>query len=182
MSDSLQPHRWKPTRLPCPWDSPGKNTGVGCHSLFQCIKVKSEREVLSRVRLLATPWTAAYPAPSSMGYSRQEYWSGVPLPSPQASSYCYFSWVMGQITPLNGVTCFLSCFQKRGEHYWWKLCQKNELKLSWNLLVNFSFFIPISELIMGKEDGLSQTNQFSDAKKGQVHPMPNIINVEGIVS
>ena len=38
---------------------------------------------LSRVRLLATPWTAAYQAPPSMGFSRQEYWSGVPLPSPQ---------------------------------------------------------------------------------------------------
>ena len=37
---------------------------------------------LSRVRLLATPWTAAYQAPLSMGFSRQEYWSGVPLPSP----------------------------------------------------------------------------------------------------
>ena len=42
------------------------------------VKVKS----LSRARLLATPWTAAYQAPSSMGFSRQEYWSGVPLPSP----------------------------------------------------------------------------------------------------
>jgi len=88
---------------------------------------------------------------------------------------------MWQITPSNGVTCFLSCFHKQGEHYRWELCQKNELKLSWNLLVNFSFLIPISELVMGKEDGLSQTNQFSDAKKGQVHPMPSIINVEGIV-
>ena len=42
------------------------------------VKVKS----LSRIRLLATPWTAAYQAPPSMGFSRQEYWSGVPLPSP----------------------------------------------------------------------------------------------------
>ena len=164
-----------PTRLPRPWDSPGKNTGVGCHFLLQCMKVKSESEVvqscptlsvpmdcslpgcsihgifqakvlewgaisfsnacmhakslqscptlrdpidgsppgssvlgifqartlewvaisfsntwqwevkvksLSRVRLVATPWTAAYQAPPSMGFSRQEYWSGVPLPSP----------------------------------------------------------------------------------------------------
>ena len=54
MSDSVRPHRWQPTRLPHPWDSPGKNTGVGCHFLLQCVKVKS----LSRVRLLATPWIA----------------------------------------------------------------------------------------------------------------------------
>ena len=44
MSDSVRPHRRQPTRLPCPWDSPGKNTGVGCHFLLQCIKVKSESE------------------------------------------------------------------------------------------------------------------------------------------
>ena len=49
------------------------------------VKVKS----LSRVRLLATPWTAAYQAPPSMGFSRQEYWSGVPLPSPTWIGYMY---------------------------------------------------------------------------------------------
>ena len=79
MSDSVRPHRRQPTRLPRPWDSPGKNTGVGCHFLLHCMKVKVKS--LSRVRLLATPWTAAYQAPPSMGFSRQEYWSGVPLPS-----------------------------------------------------------------------------------------------------
>ena len=71
------PHRRQPTRLPRPWDSPGKNTGVGCHFLFHCVKVKS----LSRVQLFMTPWTAAHQAPPSMGFSRQKYWSGVPSPS-----------------------------------------------------------------------------------------------------
>ena len=70
------------SRLPRPWDSPGKNTGVGCRFLLQCMKVKSEREV-SRIQLFATPWTAAYQAPPPMGFARQEYWSGVPLPSPR---------------------------------------------------------------------------------------------------
>ena len=46
-SDSVRPHRRQPTRLPRPWDSPGKNTGVGCHFPLQCMKVKSEREVAS---------------------------------------------------------------------------------------------------------------------------------------
>ena len=77
----MRSHRRQPTRLPHPWDSPGKNTGVGCHFLLQCMKVKSESEVVQSCWLLATPWTAAYQAPLSMGYSRQEYWSGVPLPS-----------------------------------------------------------------------------------------------------
>ena len=57
--------------------------GVGCHFLLQCMKVKSESEVIIRVRLLATLWTAAYQAPPSMGFSREEYWSGVPFPSPE---------------------------------------------------------------------------------------------------
>ena len=59
MSDSVRPHRQQPTRLPRPWDSPGKNTGVGCHFLLQCMKLKSEVKSLCCVRLLATPWTAA---------------------------------------------------------------------------------------------------------------------------
>ena len=56
-------------------------TRVGCHFLLQCMKVKS----LSRVRPSATPWTATFQAPPSMGFSRQEYWSLVPLPSPTNS-------------------------------------------------------------------------------------------------
>ena len=49
VSDSVRPHRRQPTRLRCPWDFPGKNTGVGCHFLLQCMKVKSEsgRSVVS---------------------------------------------------------------------------------------------------------------------------------------
>ena len=60
MSDSVRPHRRKPTRLPCPWDSPGKNTGVGCHFLLQCMKVKSESEV---AQLLSPPSPFLWPVP-----------------------------------------------------------------------------------------------------------------------
>ena len=74
----MRPHRQQPTRLPRPWDSPGKNTGVGCHFLLQCMKVKTESEV-AQCGLFATPWTVAHQAPLSMGFSRQEYWSGLPL-------------------------------------------------------------------------------------------------------
>ena len=55
MSDSMRPHRRQPTRLPCPWDSPGKNTGVGCHFLLQCMKVKSESEVAQLYPTLGDP-------------------------------------------------------------------------------------------------------------------------------
>ena len=104
MSDSVRPHRWKPTRLPHPWDSPGKNTAVGCHFLLQCMKVKSERKSLSRVRLLATPWTVAHQAPLSLGFPRQEYWSWLPCPPPGDSSLprdrthvSYFSCMAGRL-------------------------------------------------------------------------------------
>ena len=55
MSDSVRPHRRQPTRLPRPWDSPGKNTGVGYHFLLQCMKVKSEREVAQSCPTLDDP-------------------------------------------------------------------------------------------------------------------------------
>src|SRR5574337_53214 len=58
MSDSVRPHRRQPSRLPRPWDSPGKNTGVGCHFLLRCMKVKSENEVTQSCPTLATTWTA----------------------------------------------------------------------------------------------------------------------------
>ena len=123
--------RRHPTRVPHPWDSPGKNTGVGCHFLLQCMKVKGESEIaqscptlsdpmncrspgssihgifqarvlewgaiafsmknsiqfrsvqsLSHVQLFVIPWTVAGQTPPSMGFPRQEYWSGLPFPFP----------------------------------------------------------------------------------------------------
>ena len=94
VSDSVWPHGWKPTRLPRPWDSPGKNTGVGCHFLLQCMKVKVKAKSLSRVWLFTIPWTAAHQAPLSMGLSRHEYWSEVSLPSPRIAIKCTPIWKM----------------------------------------------------------------------------------------
>ena len=51
----MRPHRQQPTRLLCPWDSPGKNTGVGCHFLLQCMKVKSKSEVTQSCPTLSDP-------------------------------------------------------------------------------------------------------------------------------
>ena len=83
----MRPHRRQPTRLRCPWGSPGKNTEVGCHFLLQCVREKSESEVAQSCPTLIDPMDdpmdAAYEAPPSMGFSRREYWSGVPLPSAQ---------------------------------------------------------------------------------------------------
>ena len=82
MSDSVQSHRQPPTRLPRPWDSPGKNTGVSYHFPLQCRKVKSESEVAQSCPTFSDPMDCSPQAPLSIGFSRQEYWSGSSFPSP----------------------------------------------------------------------------------------------------
>ena len=67
MSDSVRPHRWQPTRLLCPWDSPGKNTGVGCHFLLQCMKVESESEVTQSCLTPSDPMDCSLPGSSARG-------------------------------------------------------------------------------------------------------------------
>ena len=64
VSDSVRPHRRQPTRLRRPWDSPGKNTGVGCHFLLQCMKVKSESEVTQSCPTLSDPMECSLPGSS----------------------------------------------------------------------------------------------------------------------
>ena len=67
VSNSVQPHRRQPTRLPCPWDSPGKNIRVGCHFLLQCIKVKSESEVTQWCQTFSDPMDCSLPGSSIHG-------------------------------------------------------------------------------------------------------------------
>ena len=67
MSNSVRPHRWQPTRLPHPWDSPGKNTGVGCHCLLQCMKLKSESEAAQSCPTPIYPMDCSLPGSSVHG-------------------------------------------------------------------------------------------------------------------
>ena len=67
VSDSVRPHRWQPTRLPRPWDSPGKNTGVGCHFLLRCRKVKRKSEVAQSYLTLSDPMDRSQPGSSIHG-------------------------------------------------------------------------------------------------------------------
>ena len=67
MSYSVRPHRRKPTRVPRPWDSPGKNTGVGCHFLLQCREVKSESEVAQSRPSLSNPMDCSLPGSAVHG-------------------------------------------------------------------------------------------------------------------
>ena len=64
---TVRPHRQQPTRLPRPWDSPGKNTGVGCHCLLQCMEVKSESEVAQSCQTLSDPMDYSLPGSSVFG-------------------------------------------------------------------------------------------------------------------
>ena len=87
-ANSLQlcPTLCDPIDGPCPWDSPGKNTRARCDFLLQCMKVKNESEVPQSCLTLIDPMDYSPPGPLSMGFSRQEYWSGVSLPSPTQCS------------------------------------------------------------------------------------------------
>ena len=78
MSDFVLPHRRQPTRLLRPWDSPGKNTGVGCHFLLQCMHACYVASVVSDSM---RPYGQQPTRLLSTGFSRQEYWSGLPFPS-----------------------------------------------------------------------------------------------------
>ena len=90
MSNSVRPHRQPPTRLLCPWDSPGKNTGVDCHFLLQCMKVKSESEVAQSCPTLSDPMDCSLPGSSIHGsfQARVLEWGAIAFSL--TGSYCSF--------------------------------------------------------------------------------------------
>ena len=117
----MQPHRRQPAGSAIPGILQARTPEWAAISFSNAWKWKVKVKLLSRVRLLATPWTAAYQAPPSMGFSKQEYWSGVPLPSPsrwnsdslklllcvitplKIPDHC-FRWRCSELLPLPGVT------------------------------------------------------------------------------
>ena len=90
------PHRRQPTRFPCPWDSPGKNTGVGCHFLVQCMEMKSESEVAQSCPTPSDPMDCSLPGSSVHGIfqARALEWGAIAFSEdkklPQCI-LCYFS-------------------------------------------------------------------------------------------
>ena len=91
MSDSVWPHRRQPTRLPIPGILQARTLEWVAISFSNAGKWKVKGKSLSPVQLLATPWTTAYQAPLSMGFSRQEYWSWLPLSSPMSTAALFIS-------------------------------------------------------------------------------------------
>ena len=98
MSNSVRPHRQQPTRLPRPWDSPGKNTGVGCHFLLQCMKVKSESEVAQLCPTLSDPMDCSLIGSSVHGIfqARVLEWGAIAFSIIRLSRglFCVLFWVL----------------------------------------------------------------------------------------
>ena len=83
----MRSHRWQPTRLPGPWDSPGKNNGVGCHLLLQCMKVKSESEVAQSCLTLRDPTDCSLPGSSIHGIFQARVLEWVAISFSSKSAY-----------------------------------------------------------------------------------------------
>ena len=88
----MRPHRRQPSRLPRPWDSPGKNTGVGCHFLLQCMKVKSESEVVRSCSTISDPVDCSLPGSSVHGIfqARVLEWGAIAFSLNWPSSLLFF--------------------------------------------------------------------------------------------
>ena len=106
MSDSVRPHRWQSTWLLRPWDSPNKNTGVGCHFLLQCMEVKSESEVTQSCLTLSDPMDCSLPGSSVHGIfqARVPEWGAIAFsdmflqlepPSHPTSLHCHTALALG---------------------------------------------------------------------------------------
>ena len=114
MSDSVRPHRRQPTRLPRPWDSPGKHTGVGCHFLLQCVKVKSEREVAQSCPTLHDPMHCSLPGSSIHGIcqARVLEWDAIAF-----SDGLYSQWNSpGQNTGVGSLSLLQGIFPTQGSN------------------------------------------------------------------
>ena len=133
VSDSVRPHRGQPTRLHRPGILQARTLKWVAISFSNAWKWKVKGKSLSRVRPSATPWTAAFQAPPSMGFSRQEYWSGVPLPS-RMEDYSAFKKKSCHLWQDGNLECIIRSHISQTEHtqsdptYMWNLKKLNSQK------------------------------------------------------
>ena len=122
MSDSVRPHRRQPTRLPHRWDSPGKNTGVGCHFLLQCMKVKSQSEVAQSCLILSEPMDCSLPGSSVHGIfqARVLEWGAIAfsnrfnvIPNKISSFFCRYRHVYSKINMKRQMNRNINLFWKK---------------------------------------------------------------------
>ena len=128
MSDSGQPHRWQPTRLPHPWDSPGKNTGVGCHFLLQRMKVKSESEVAQSCPTLSDPMDCSLPGSSIHGIfqARVLEWGAIAFSAPIVREMQIKTTVRSHLTPVR-----MAIIKKSTNSKCWRGCGGKKACLHW---------------------------------------------------
>ena len=121
----MRPHRWQPTRLPRPWDFPGKNTGVGCHFLLQCMKVKSESEVTQSCPTVCNPMDCSLPGSSVRGIlqARVLEWGAIAF-STDWTTHAFFPVISKRVfvvlytcdlsTLVEGLQCLQGCHGHSG--------------------------------------------------------------------
>ena len=167
MSDSVRPHRRQPTRLLCPWDSPGKNTGVGCHFLLQCMKAKRESEVAQLCLTLSDPMDCSLPGSSIHGIfqARVLEWvaiafSGMDVEFYQIPFLHLLKWLCGfffsfvdVVYVAHGLTCmYWTILMTLGPRNEW--IQLHCGIWSFSCVVRFSYFLRSFASIFIKETGL----------------------------
>ena len=120
----MRPHKRQPTRLPHPWDSPGKNTGVGCHFLLQCIKVKSESEVAQSCPTLSDPMDCSLPGSSIYGIFQARVLEWGVLTIYLILAQCHFPWTWLPISPVFFPFCpyLTRRWGGTGSYLWVQLC------------------------------------------------------------
>ena len=146
MSNSVPTHRWQATRLLCPWDSPGKNTGVGCLFLLQCMKVKSESEVTQSCPTLSDPMDCSLPGSSFHGIFQARVLEWVATAFSRGSSRprdwthisCIGRWVL----------------------YHWATREASVQINSFQIIINLDFFIHIKRLGHGSYGQHPRLNVF----------------------
>ena len=147
MSDSVRPHRRQPTRLLRPWDSPGKNTGVGCHFLLQCMKVKSESEVAQSCLTLRDSMDCSLPGSSVHGIFQARVLEWVAIAFSTTFSLGMQKKNTGQCLSLFTLYyCVCVCVHAKSLWSYLTLCDPMDYSLQAPLPVGFSRQVYWSEL------------------------------------
>ena len=130
----MWPHRRQPTRLPRPWDSPGKNTGVGCHFLFQCTKVKNESEVTQSCQTLSDPMDCSLPGSSihRVFQARVLEWGAITFSKLIASiSINWYNPSERKLGSISKLHTFCSCSLSWQSHFWESTTDVMERGTAW---------------------------------------------------
>ena len=169
----MQPHRWQPTRLPRPWDSPGKNTGVGCHFLLQCMKVKSESEVTQLCPTLRDPMDCSLPGSSVRGIFQAKVleWGAIAFStvSPTHTLFFFFFFFFGHmacriLVPRPGIKPLPPALEAQSLNHW----TAREVPYTF-LRFSLSFCMP----------GLSQALRYSTELNTKSLPLGADLSSEG---